>query len=118
MSMPDELKEAFEVLEKYQFKHHEEGKAWHDFVLGDYHKESFFRLKKDKPLTVDEAMKEQIVYVPNVYIPSIYELLSASYLIISNPKFIQAYAKKSLAYYTSQGATAHAQMWLDMKVEE
>ena len=63
-------------------------------------------------------MKEQIVYVPNVYIPSIYELLSASYLIISNPNFIQVYAKKGLAYYTSQGATAHAQTWLDMQAQK
>ena len=114
MSMPSKLKEAFEVLDKYEYQN-KTTKNWHSLISGGYYEIEIIRLKKERPLTVEEAEKLEQIYVPYVHI-SLSKGVIPEYFDISNN--IEIFAKSDLAYRTPRGAIAHAQMWLDMEVEK
>ena len=106
--MTDELKQAFEVLAKYEY----EGRFgyWYPITSIERYENTNIRLKPLKPLTVEEAEKLKYVYVP--YIRASGASYYTSYENNVN------YAKHNIAYATGEEATRAAQQWLDNAKEK
>ena len=104
--MTDELREAFKVLDKYEY----EGMYgyWYPFTSIEEYGDSDIRLKPLplKPLTVEEAEKLKYVYMPYI------RFSGASYFKSFDGNKVN-YVKTGLAYATPEEATRHAQGWID-----
>ena len=110
MKMPEEVKRAFEVLRKYEVK--DIFDVWSGFNGLEIYRESEFRLKPLKPLTVEEAEKLNQVYMP--YINILHEMTGEpGSAIWASSKNKRKIALKGLAYATKEEARRHAQQWLD-----
>ena len=102
--MPEEVKQALKVLDKYEY----EGSfgIWVEFDGVERFRDCEFRLKPLKALTLEEAKNLRTIYTP--YISTRGE---ASFLEVLYPeKYI---VKAGLAYATGEEAKRHAQQWLD-----
>jgi len=110
--MTEELKQAFEVLAKYEY----EGRVgyWYPLTSIERYENSNIRLKplRLKPLTVEEAKKLTRVFTP--YINTAVEPSYKGYEGVSKIKAIA----EGLAYATAEEATRHAQAWLNSAKEK
>lgn len=115
MKMPEEVRQALKVLDKYEFKS-TSCNAWGEFkMLSTFENDEFgfeFRLKPLKALTVEEAEKLDRVYTPHIILRHITEE-EASYDIRATSENKREVALKDLAYATGEEAKRHAQEWLD-----